>query len=83
MEGGKYLTCFPDDGNRVLRSFLYKLENLGIVKLIREEEKKDLYKYIWELTEKGKKLIEKDENLQMFWEEKKIGDFYQKIINFL
>ena len=82
MTGGRYITCFSDDESRILRSFLYKLENLGIVKLSREKEK-NLYKHEWNLTKKGKKIVDNDKNLQKLLEEKKIPEFYKKVINLL
>ena len=84
MVGGRYITCFPDDDSRMLRSFLYKLENLGIVKLSKEkEQKQDWYKYKWELTKKGKDLVDKNEYLQQLWKEENLSEFYQKVITLL
>lgn len=84
MVGGRYITCFPDDNSRRLRSFLYKLENLGIVKLSKEkEQKQDWHKYKWELTKKGKDLVDKNDYLQQLWKEENLSEFYQKAITLL
>ena len=82
MTSGRYITSFPDNEERVLRSFLYKLENLNIVKLVREKEGK-LHKHKWELTKKGIGLIENNEELQTLWEEGKVIEFYNFIKNLL
>ena len=80
MTGGRYLTYFPDDEKRKLRIFLYKLENLGIVKLGREKEKKKgLYNHKWELTKKGKEMVEKDEDFLHLWKKGKVIEFYNSI----
>ncbi len=84
MVGGRYITCFQDDNNRLLRSFLYKLENLGIVKLSKDKEQKQGWnKYKWLLTPKGKELLDKNEFFLELWKEGRISEFYQKIKHFL
>jgi hypothetical protein len=78
MDGGRYLTIFPDNNDRVLRSLLYRLESFGIVKLIKEKEGNwDNYK--WELTKKGKDLVESESYLQNLLSEKNILKFCQEI----
>ena len=83
MSGGEYITIFPDNEDREIRSFLYKLESLGIVRFIREKVEKNLYEHHWVLTERGKILVEKDENLKELLENKKIQEFYDSIKNLL
>lgn len=78
MEGGRYLTIFSDDNDRFLRSLLYGLESLGVVKLIKEKEGK-WGNYRWELTKKGKDLVESKDHLQELLREKNILDFCQEI----
>lgn len=80
MDGGRYITIFPDDEKRETRAFLYKLENLGIVRFVREKEKrKGIYKHKWDLTEKGKVIVKKYPHLQKLLKDKKILEFYELI----
>ena len=61
------MTWFNEEGSKE-RSLLYKLEDMKIVKLCQErEKKKGQYKYEWKLTDKGKKLVDGSEILQEIW----------------
>lgn len=79
MTGGDYFTWFKDE-DAESRKILYQLENLGIAKLIVEKNTKPgWYKRKWELTKKGKKLVEKDKFLQKLWKEGRVIEFYNSI----
>ena len=79
MTGGNYYTWFNEE-DAASRKVLYRLENLGITKLKREKlEQKGYFQYQWELTKKGKDLVEKNKNLQELWEEGKVIEFYNSI----
>ncbi|MFA5061511.1 MAG: hypothetical protein WC494_04335 [Candidatus Pacearchaeota archaeon] len=78
MDGGRYLTIFPDNNDRVIRSLLYSLESFGVVKLIKVKEE-NLGNYKWELTKKGKDLVESESYLQDLLSEKNILKFCQEI----
>lgn len=79
MTGGKYYTWF-DNNDSEIRKVLYALENLGIAKLIREKKHdKGWYKYKWELTDKGKKIVRNDKNLRDLWEGGRILEFHEFI----
>jgi len=83
MSGGRYITLFPDDEKREARVFLYKLENLRVIKFNREKEKQNLYRHQWTLTKKGKSLLKKNTYLQKLWKEGRIQDFYNLIKDLL
>lgn len=74
-----YFTWFKDDDSE-LRALLYKLENEGIVKINRNK-KGEFYEYKWELTKKGKEIVESDNAIKQMWEDKNIVEFYNKIMN--
>ena len=40
--GGEYSVWIPDDGNKETRAILYKLENLRLIKQVREKENKGI-----------------------------------------
>lgn len=78
--GGDYYTWF-DDKDAESRALLYKLENLGIAKLHSEKKEKGFYFHGWELTKKGKELVDKDKFLQDLWKKGNIVEFYNRIRN--
>ena len=89
MVGGNYRTWFKEDGAKE-RSLLYKLENLGVLRLQSEsgEVKNEIkhYEYIWILTKKGQELVNKYESLEEIWADGKIVnvvEFYNKIMEIL
>lgn len=82
MTGGNYFTLFKEEGSG-RRKLLYQLEDLGIVELIQERERKGLYGYKWELTKKGKELVDKDKELQKLSQDGDIQEFHQKIVSLL
>ena len=82
MNGGRYLTIFPDNEDRILRSLLYSLESFGIVKLTMEKEDK-FSNYKWELTKKGKALVKSNRTLQDFLREKNYLKFCQEVKSLL
>ncbi|KKN31174.1 hypothetical protein LCGC14_0826830 [marine sediment metagenome] len=82
MTGGNYFTWFKEEGSE-RRKLLYQLEDLGIVELIQERERKGLYGYKWELAKKGKELVDKDKELQKLLQDGNIQEFYQKIVSLL
>ncbi|PJE81058.1 hypothetical protein COU58_04530 [Candidatus Pacearchaeota archaeon CG10_big_fil_rev_8_21_14_0_10_32_42] len=77
MNGGRYLTIFPDNNDRVIRSLLYSLESFGVIKLIKEKEG-NWNNYQWELTKKGKDIVETEDYLQDFLKAKNILKFCQE-----
>ena len=81
MEGGNYFTWFQNKDVNSKR-ILYLLESNGIVKINRIK-KQGTYTYSWELTKKGKEIINKNKDLQFLWKEGKIEEFYNKIISLL
>ena len=78
MREGNYIAWFLDDEDEVKRSFIHKLENRGIIKVRKEKYSKDC-RYCWELAEKGKKLLEGNEDLQELWNQEKVEEFFNKI----
>ena len=64
---------------RKLEFFLYKLENLGIIKLRRKKEKQNWNKYSGLLTEIGKTLLKKNVSLQRMWKKRRIQEFYNSV----
>jgi len=78
---GDYSTWFNEDGSES-RALLYKLENIGIVKLYSEKEKDGFYSHKWELTKKGKEIVDKDKLLQELWKQGNILKFYNQILNY-
>jgi len=77
VNGGRYLTIFPDNNDRVIRSLLYSLESFGVIKLIKEKEG-NWNNYQWELTKKGKDIVETEDYLQDFLKAKNILKFCQE-----
>ena len=89
MTGGNYRTWLKEDGAKE-RSLLYKLENLGILRLQSEsgEIKDEIkhYEYTWILTKKGQEIIDNNKKLQEIWGDGKvvnIFDFYNKVMEIL
>jgi NAD(P)H-nitrite reductase large subunit len=87
--GGEYITWFREEGSKE-RRLLYKLENLGIVKLDRKIEfidKKKSYHYKWILTSAGKKLVDENESLKEMWKNGAhnvdVVKFYNAVIEIL
>ncbi|MDD5012620.1 MAG: hypothetical protein PHQ66_03190 [Candidatus Nanoarchaeia archaeon] len=76
--GGDYITWFKDE-NSESRALLYKLETAGIVKLFSEKKEGGFYNHKWELTKKGKDIVDKDKLLQELWKKGDIVKFYDLI----
>ena len=76
MTGGEYYSWF-DSSDTESRKILYQLENLGIARFTQEKEnKKGWYKFKWELTQKGIAIVRTNKNLQKYWSDGKVVDFY-------
>jgi hypothetical protein len=89
MTGGNYITWFKEEGSKE-RSLLYKLENMGVLRLqnkFREiKDDKKHYDYSWILTKKGQELVDKHESLKKIWGDGKRVDviaFYNKVMEIL
>ncbi len=73
------IVSWIDKGNESEeRANLYKLENLGIVKLISIKEKNSILQG-WQLTPKGEKIIKSDKKMKKLFEEEKFKEFYLKL----
>ena len=76
--GGDFYTWFENKDSES-RALLYKLENVGIVKLHQEKKENGFYMHKWELTTKGKKIVDKNKELQEVWKKGDIVGFYNNI----
>lgn len=77
-----YITWFKDKDSKS-RALLYKLENEGIAKLSSKKEDNGFYEHKWELTEKGKNIVDKNKSLQELWKSGNIEEFYNKILKYM
>lgn len=77
--GGDFYTWFEDKDSES-RALLYKLENIGIVKLHQEKKENGFYMHKWELTKKGKDILDKNKTLQELWKKGEIPEFYKEIL---
>ena len=76
------MTIFWADGAED-RKYLYKLQELGVLKLERtKNEKPGVYNYSWKLTEKGDSLVEKNNELKNLLN-KDIIKFYDKVLEIM
>jgi len=86
--GGEYIVWFNQEGSEE-RKLLYRLETLGIIKLTSKVDKLNKiksYKYQWELTNKGKALINENESLKKIWgngQKVNVNEFYKETVKLL
>ena len=71
-------TSFVDDGNTEARKYLYKLEQIGIFRMVPVKKGK-WTSYKWQLTKEGKKITESNEHYKKLLLDRRFEDFYKEI----